>query len=282
MSKVRILLVAFALLNILVFVLGIYGFSYVSTKDSIFLGAISFIATVVPPFAFTGSFVMMVLSFFNIQTTADGRLIYNPKNSYWKLLEKMYSVNFSSGISLCKACWLTSLTTFLFFIGAIATFVVCFIIWATAKYGISWDLLEKIGKTLVFFVLLIFYFVFLCNSLKNMNEKMKMKETWKALSYAIPTFGSLFLVLVVLPIVLIMKKNEVALFPSMLFYLEYAGAMFGMIVGVLLVVFLTGTLFEFLANLSSDNLFKRFVSMIKMVKDNNCPIMTRSESSNQN
>ena len=133
MRKVRMLLVAFTLLNILVFVLGVQGFNYgvaLNTTENHkvvgqVLSGVSFTATAVPPLAFVGSLVMLVLSFFSLQVTADGRLTYNPENFWWKILGKMYLLNPS--MSLCAACWLTAITVFLFFIDVpitINTFII--------------------------------------------------------------------------------------------------------------------------------------------------------------
>lgn len=280
MFKTRILLIAFALFNVLIFVLGIQTFGYAATQiqansNSImghFLAIISFAATVVPPFALIGSLVMLFLSFFSLQTTADSRLTYNPKNWYWKLLEKKYNINFSSGITLCKACWMAALTALLFFVAALIIFLTCIVTYAIIKYGINWDMVKSIGKTLAFFAAFVSYVAFLCLLLKT-NESGKL-ATWKTRLCLISALGSLFLVLMVFPVIMIAKNNDLALFPATLVYLKIAGMFIGMIVGVILVVSLFRSVFIFLTKLSSDNLFKRF---FLVAKDKTCPVLVRSE-----
>lgn len=284
MFKTRMLLVGFALFNVLIFVLGIQGFIYTTntiTQNPSWmthvLAIISFAATVVPPFAFTGSLVMLFLLFFNLQTTADGRLTYNPQNYCWKTLEKMYNIDCGSSVSLCKACWMATLTAFLFFVGALVIFITCIVVYLMVEYGINWDVVKNIGKALAFFATLISYFAFLCLLLKiSENKKVMAWKTWLCL---ISALGSLFLVLVILPIMMMMNNNGVALFPAVLDYLKNVGMFIGMIVGVVLVVFLFRSVFIFLANLSSDNLFKRF---FLIAKDRICPVLVRSENNTPN
>lgn len=86
----------------------------------------------------------------------------------------------------------------------------------------------------------------------------------------------MFFILVVLPVMMVMGNNNLALFPAVLVYLKNSGMLIGMIVGVVLVVSLFRSVFIFLANLSSDNLFKR---LFLAIKDKTCPILVCSKNS---
>ncbi len=255
--KTRLVLAGFALLMFLAFILGIdllqvYGYS--KSPAGILDFVLPFLL-ILPPLPFFSALIMLGFSLFRVETLPDGRLVYDPANPYWRLMRKLWKVDFSANISVCKACMLTSLSL----LGCLIILMVVFVLGMMARLYSEGQLSKVNWQGVVLglrFMASLAIPVLIANRLAKFGRERQIKIL-EILGQGI-IYLWLFSFFVIFPVYGFMYKEHLGLFSAILVYLQWAGIIVGpllLIWGALCLVFFIGEktiLGQWLRALKSD------------------------------